>query len=228
MISIAIVEDHLVLVEALELLLSSEGDISIAGSADNFADGQEMLQHIRPDVLLLDVGLPDGNGLDLIPIVQAKTPETKIIILSCLTDENTLIRAIDGGVTGFISKGSPLAKLMSTIRKVAKGEIVLPSSLLFGLLKRYPRDKAVVSVEEQLWERLTPRRTGSPCSPGAWQIRRGHRQFSAHCPINRQNACQKLDVEARGPFTPGGGGFRLEIWIDRSHQLTILKSTSFE
>jgi DNA-binding NarL/FixJ family response regulator len=90
-------------------------------------------------------------------VVQAKTPETKIIVLSCLTDENTLIRAIDSGVTGFISKGSPLSKLMSTIRKVAQGEIVLPSSLLFGLLRRYPRDKAVVSMEEQLWERLTPR-----------------------------------------------------------------------
>jgi DNA-binding NarL/FixJ family response regulator len=157
MISIAIVEDHLVLVEALELLLSSEGDISLAGSADNFSDGRELLQRIKPDVLLLDVGLPDGNGLDLIPVVQAHTPATKIIVLSCLTDENTLIRAIDGGVTGFISKGSSLSKLMSTIRKAAQGEIVLPSSLLFGLLKRYPRDKAVVSVEEQLWERLTPR-----------------------------------------------------------------------
>ena len=157
MISIAIVEDHLVLVEALELLLSSEGDISIAGCADNFSDGKEMLQCIKPDVLILDVGLPDGNGLDLIPIVKANIPDTKIIILSCMTDETTLIRAIDGGVTGFISKGSSLSKLLSTIRKVAQGEIVLPSSLLFGLLKRYPRDKAVVSVEEQLWERLTPR-----------------------------------------------------------------------
>ena len=157
MISIAIVEDHLVLVEALELLLSSEGDISIAGCADNFSDGQEMLRRIKPDVLILDVGLPDGNGLDLIPIVKANIPDTKIIILSCMTDETTLIRAIDGGVTGFISKGSSLSKLLSTIRKVAQGEIVLPSSLLFGLLKRYPRDKAVVSVEEQLWERLTPR-----------------------------------------------------------------------
>jgi DNA-binding NarL/FixJ family response regulator len=56
MISIAIIEDHLVLVEALELLLSSEGDFSIAGSADNLSNGREMLQHIRPDVLLLDVG----------------------------------------------------------------------------------------------------------------------------------------------------------------------------
>jgi DNA-binding NarL/FixJ family response regulator len=157
MISIAIVEDHLVLVEALELLLNSEGDISIAGTADNFSEGREMLQHTRPDVLLLDVGLPDGNGLDLIPVVQAKSPETKIIVLTCLTDETTLIRAIDGGVTGFVSKGSSLTKLLSTIRKVAKGEIVLPSSLLFGLVKRYSRDKAVISVEEQLWERLTPR-----------------------------------------------------------------------
>jgi DNA-binding NarL/FixJ family response regulator len=157
MISIAIVEDHLVLVEALELLLSSEEDISIAGCADNFSDGKEMLQRIKPDVLILDVGLPDGNGLDLIPIVKANIPDTKIIVLSCLTDETTLIRVIDGGVTGFISKGSSLSKLLSTIRKVAQGEIVLPSSLLFGLLKRYPRGKAVVSVEEQLWERLTPR-----------------------------------------------------------------------
>jgi DNA-binding NarL/FixJ family response regulator len=157
MISIAIIEDHLVLVEALELLLSSERDISVAGCADNFSDGKELLQRIKPDVLILDVGLPDGNGLDLIPIVKANIPDTKIIVLSCLTDETTLIRAIDGGVTGFISKGSSLSKLLSTIRKVAQGEIVLPSSLLFGLLKRYPRGRAVVSVEEQLWERLTPR-----------------------------------------------------------------------
>ncbi len=145
------------MVEALELLLSSEKDISVAGWADSFSEGKELLQRIKPDVLILDVGLPDGNGLDLIPIVKANIPDTKIIVLSCLTDETTLIRAIDGGVTGFISKGSSLSKLLSTIRKVAQGEIVLPSSLLFGLLKRYPRGKAVVSVEEQLWERLTPR-----------------------------------------------------------------------
>jgi DNA-binding NarL/FixJ family response regulator len=157
MISIAIVEDHLVLVEALELLLNSEGDIRIAGCADNFSEGREMLQTVKPDVLILDVGLPDGNGLDLIPIVKSCTPNTKIIILSCLTDENTLIRAIDSGITGFISKGSSLSKLLSTIRKVAQGEIVLPSSLLYGLLKRYPRDKAVVSADEQIWEHLTPR-----------------------------------------------------------------------
>ena len=157
MISIAIVEDHLVLVEALELLLNSEGDIRIAGCADNFSEGKEMLQHIKPDVLILDVGLPDGNGLDLIPTAKSCSPNTKIIILSCLTDENTLIRAVDSGITGFISKGSSLSKLLSTIRKVAQGEIVLPSSLLFGLLKRYPRDKAVINADEQLWERLTPR-----------------------------------------------------------------------
>ena len=110
-----------------------------------------------PDVLLLDVGLPDGNGLDLIPDVKKLSPETQIVVLTRYSDESTLMRAIDSGVSGFLPKGCTLPELISAIRKAANGEIIMPPSLLVGLLKRIPRDKAVITEDDQVREHLTPR-----------------------------------------------------------------------
>jgi DNA-binding NarL/FixJ family response regulator len=105
----------------------------------------------------LDVGLPDGNGLDLIPEVNQISPDTNIVVLTSLSDEATLMRVIDSGISGFVSKNSELSELMETIRKAADGDIVMPTSLLVGLLMRLPRDKAAAYQEEKGWERLTMR-----------------------------------------------------------------------
>jgi DNA-binding NarL/FixJ family response regulator len=67
------------------------------------------------------------------------------------------MRVVDSGISGFVSKNSQLSDLLSTIRKAAEGEIVIPTSLLMGLLMRMPRDKAAAFREEKGWERLTLR-----------------------------------------------------------------------
>ena len=116
-----------------------------------------LVREKTPDVLLLDVGLPDGNGLDLVDYIKNISPLTQIVVLTSLTDEATLMRAIDCGVSGFISKSSPLTELLVAIRDAAQGEIVIPTSLLMGLLMRLPRDRAAAYREEKGWERLTVR-----------------------------------------------------------------------
>jgi DNA-binding NarL/FixJ family response regulator len=116
-----------------------------------------MMAENRPDVLLLDVDLPDGNGLEMIPDLIKKFPGLYIVVLTCLTDEYTLMKAIDMGVSGFLPKGSSLNELVTTIRKTAGGEIVMPPSLLVGLLKRLPRDRSVMPHRDNPWEHLTQR-----------------------------------------------------------------------
>jgi DNA-binding NarL/FixJ family response regulator len=157
MISVAIVEDHQILVDTFAMMMKNDPGIQLIGTANGVAEGRELLHRCSPDVLLLDVGLPDGNGLDLIPEVKRCCPETQIVVLTSMTDETTLMRAIEGGVSGFVSKSSSLNELLETIQQAAKGEIVMPTSLLMGLLMRMPRDKAATYREEKGWEHLTLR-----------------------------------------------------------------------
>jgi DNA-binding NarL/FixJ family response regulator len=157
MITVAMIEDHQILVDSLSLMLRYESDIDFLGSASSITNGHNLIKDTTPDVLLLDVGLPDGNGLDLVPEVNQVSPETNIVVLTSLSDEATLMRVIDSGISGFVSKNSELSELMETIRKAADGEIVMPTSLLVGLLMRLPRDKAAAYQEEKGWERLTMR-----------------------------------------------------------------------
>lgn len=157
MIRVAIIEDHQILVDSLGLMLRYEQDMEFLGAASSLSDGQILVENCSPDVLLLDVGLPDGNGLDMIPQVNTASPDTHIIVLTSLSDEATLMRVVDSGISGFVSKDSQLSDLLETIRKAADGEIVMPTSLLMGLLMRLPRDKAAAYKDERGWERLTIR-----------------------------------------------------------------------
>ena len=157
MITISMVEDHQILVDSLSLMLRYEPDIEFLGSADSIETGRSLIKDTTPDVLLLDVGLPDGSGLDLIPDVKQISPDTNIVVLTSLKDETTLMRVVDSGISGFVSKDSQLSDLLITIRKAAEGEIVMPTSLLVGLLMRMPRDKAAAYQDDRGWERLTTR-----------------------------------------------------------------------
>jgi len=157
MIKVAIIEDHQILVDALELMLQRNPEFTFVGAAPTVAEGFELIRHTHPDVMLLDIHLPDGNGYDLVPKVFETSPKTHVVVLTSYTDEETIMRAVDIGVSGFLPKSSSLSEFFTTIRKAAEGEIVMPPHLLIGLLKRVPRDRAVVSRKDSLWERLTPR-----------------------------------------------------------------------
>lgn len=157
MLTLAIIEDHQVLVDSLSLMLHQEKDIKILGTADSLLKGRELIYKVKPNVLLLDVVLPDGNGLELLPEVRAVSPETQVVVLTSLSDEATLMRAIENGVSAFVSKSSSFAQLIAAIRQAAQGEIIMPASLLMGLIQRMPRDKSATYRQVKGWERLTHR-----------------------------------------------------------------------
>jgi len=133
-ITIGIVDDHQVLVEALRMVIQNEPDLRVTGEAGTCAGCLELVKRTRPDILLLDVALPDGNGLSLVPQINQISPETHILVLTSLSDEATLLQAVDLGVSGFVSKNRRLSEVLGAIRQAAAGEIAISVSLLLGLL----------------------------------------------------------------------------------------------
>ncbi len=139
LVTVGIVDDHQVLVEAMKQVIHGEAGLQVVGEAGTCAECLSLVQHAHPDVLLLDVNMPDGDGLSLVPRINLLSPDTAILILTTFSDEATLLRAIDLGVSGFVSKNRHLSEVLSAIRQVAGGEIAIPASLLLGLLGRKPK-----------------------------------------------------------------------------------------
>jgi DNA-binding NarL/FixJ family response regulator len=133
-IRIAIVDDHQMLVEALGLVIEREPDLTMVGSVNTRGAALDLVRQTCPDILLLDVALPDGDGLSLVPELQAACPRMQILVLTSLADESTLLRAVEVGVGGFVGKHRPVSEVFAAIRQAAEGEIVMPSNLLIGLL----------------------------------------------------------------------------------------------
>lgn len=155
-ISIFLVDDHRLLTDALTVIIQSERDLKVVGAADTCAAACESLSRTCPDVLLLDVALPDGDGLSLIPEFNRLCPGIHILVLTSFSDEKTLMRAIETGVNGFVSKERPLSEVITAIRRAAEGEIVMPTSLLLGVLVRMRRIRTPPAAQPRV-ESLTPR-----------------------------------------------------------------------
>lgn len=136
LIQVAVVDDHLVLVDALRTIIQTQRDMTVIGTAGNCADALKLLGKVSPQVLLLDVMLPDGDGIGLVPQIKQIRPDTNILILTSLSDEASLIRAMQAGVSGYMAKNINLTEVLKGIRQAASGEIAVPTSLLLGLLSR--------------------------------------------------------------------------------------------
>jgi DNA-binding NarL/FixJ family response regulator len=155
-ITIGIVDDHPVFTEALALVFGKEPTLQVVGVADTCAGARDLVERTRPNVLLLDVSLPDGDGLNLVPELKRLCPETHILVLTSYTEEKTLLRAIETGVIGFVGKNRTTGELFAAIRRAAEGEITMPTGLLLGLLARTRREHTH-DLAKLRGESLTPR-----------------------------------------------------------------------
>jgi len=156
-ITIAIIEDHQILVDALELMLERDQEFSFVGAACTLRGGLELIQRTTPDVLLLDIHLPDGNGYELVPRVVDTSPNTHVVVLTSHTDEDTILRAVELGVSGFLPKTASLKEFLHAIRRAAEGEMIMPPSLLIGLLRRTRHEYSATAANLPTQDVLTRR-----------------------------------------------------------------------
>ena len=122
LIRVAIVEDHKVVAEGFERLINDSDNIRVIGKAFSVSGCLELLEVAQPDVLLLDVSLPDGNGIQLCPKIKEKYPQVRILMLTSYNELFTITRALDAGADGYVLKNCMSEELLEGIRTVASGE----------------------------------------------------------------------------------------------------------
>ena len=121
MIRLVIADDHTIVREGLKQLLSAADDLQVIAEA---CDGQEVLQRVREldfDVLLLDLSMPGRNGMELIKQVHVEKPKLRVLVLTMHEEQQYAVRAIKSGASGYLTKESASAQLLTAIRKVAAG-----------------------------------------------------------------------------------------------------------
>lgn len=132
---VAIVEDDAILREELARVVSDADGMDVAGLAETLSAGRALLAS-NPDVLLIDLALPDGNGVDLIRQARAEHPEIKIIVVSIFGDARSVVRAIEAGADGYLLKGADPREAEAAIRSVLDGGAPISPTVASHILAR--------------------------------------------------------------------------------------------
>ena len=138
-IRILVVDDHPVVLDGLIAMLSTQNDFEVVGKAANGANAIHMYNALLPDVLLLDLEMPDMDGVSVLKELIARDPSTRVIVFTAFDTDERILSAIQAGAQGYLLKGTPRAELFNAIRVVNRGESLLEpvvTSRLLGHIQR--------------------------------------------------------------------------------------------
>ena len=133
-IRLLLVDDHTVLRSGLKALLGSQSDLEVVGEAGTGHDAVQFARALHPDVVLLDITLPDMSGLDVAVRIKRDCPGVRILILTMHEDERYLHPALKAGASGYIIKRAADSEVVTAIRAVARGEMAIHSSMTKALV----------------------------------------------------------------------------------------------
>ena len=137
MIRLLLVDDHEVVRSGLRMLLENEDDVDIVGEAGTAEDAIESVRELSPDVVLMDIGLPDRSGIEAAGEIKQISPETSIVALTIHEDEEYFFKMLEAGASGYVPKRAAPNELLTAIRTAASGEVYLYPSLAKLLVKDY-------------------------------------------------------------------------------------------
>ena len=124
-ITVFVVDDHELVRRGLIDLIDAEEDLAVVGQAGTVSAALEEIKKERPDVAVLDVRLPDGNGIELCREIRSFYPDTRVLMLTSFSDDEALLGAVMGGASGYVIKDIKSLDLLDAIRRVAGGELLL-------------------------------------------------------------------------------------------------------
>ena len=151
-IRVLIADDHAIVREGLKQILAETGDIVVAGEAETGGEAIKVARKKPADVLLLDISLPDRNGIDVLKQLKKEFPELAVLMLSMHREDQYAIRALKAGAAGYMNKQSAPAELVEALRQVAAGRKYISATLAQELANQVGDDH-----EAQLHESLSDR-----------------------------------------------------------------------
>ncbi len=135
MIRIVIAEDHQVVREGLKMFLDIQPDIEVVGEATNGKEAVTLVREKKPDVLLLDLIMPEMDGLEVLRIVNKEMPDVAVLVLTSALDDRMVIPAVRAGAAGYVLKTVSSSELIEAVRNVAEGKPVLHPEITRMLMR---------------------------------------------------------------------------------------------
>lgn len=194
-ISIVLADDHAVVRGALKALLAGQLDFAVVGEAADIASARAAVLEHRPRVLVLDVNMPDGLGVDAVAGLREEAPGTEIVLLTMERDMTLARSAIDSGARGYLFKDAAHLELIEAVRHAAEGREYLPAAIAAGLRNEGKADQGVLTPRET--EVLGLMALGHTNREIAGQLSLSVRTVETH----RSHIQQKLGLSSRSDLT---------------------------
>jgi DNA-binding NarL/FixJ family response regulator len=137
MIRILVADDHAIVRDGLRLLLNAETDLQVIAEAANGREAVQMNKELKPDLVIMDIGMPELNGIDATERIRTHSPNTQVIILSMYSTGEHIVRALKGGALGYLLKASAGSELVRAVRMVAAKHRYLSLEVSDTLVNRY-------------------------------------------------------------------------------------------
>ncbi|MFF4774843.1 response regulator [Microtetraspora fusca] len=155
MVRLMIVDDHPVVRQGLRGMLESDPGVDVVGEAGSGDEAVVRSRELRPDVILMDLRMPSGDGVDATRRILAERPESRVIVLTTYETDQDIVRAVEAGAAGYLLKDISRADLLAAVASAVRGETVLAPSVATKLVTRMrapvaeslsPREAQVLSL----------------------------------------------------------------------------------
>ncbi len=208
---VLLVDDHEIVRRGLKTVLQERSDIVAIGEAGTVKAGVEETMRLQPDIVIMDLRLPDGSGVEACREIRSQSPDTKVIILTSYADEDALFAAIRAGAAGYVLKDLDPSRLQEAIATVGRGGSLLDPNMATTVLERvrkgavqHPADDAFASLSPQedrilkfIGEGLTNREIAEQLSLSEKTIKNYVSQIYSKLHIERRSQAATIATERR-------------------------------
>ncbi len=140
-VRVLIADEHSLFREAMRTVLNSEADLRVIADAADGNDAVALAERTHPDVALVSADLPSGDGIRVTQGIRELVPDCRVLILTQTEDPGMLLKALEAGASGYLTKACPLAQFIDSTREIHRGEVVVPPRMLGGLLAQLIRNR---------------------------------------------------------------------------------------
>ncbi|HXF68774.1 MAG TPA: response regulator transcription factor [Thermoflexus sp.] len=152
---VLVVDDHEVVRLGLRLLLQNRPEFELVGEAETGAQAIALAERLRPDLVILDVRLPDRDGLEICQEITQRFPDTQVLILTAYPSEEFIVRAIEAGASGYVLKRAGSRELIQALEALARGEAILDPAVTRKVLEQFRQRSRAAQADA--FKDLTPR-----------------------------------------------------------------------
>jgi NarL family two-component system response regulator LiaR len=157
MLKLLLVDDHIVFREGIGALLNMEDDMQVVGEASRGEEALRLAAELQPDVILLDIAMPDMDGVEICQRLKRSLPNAAVLVLSAFDTEEAVTAALTAGASGYVVKTISHQRLVEGIRAIARGEMLLSPTVAARVVQQLARTRQEKEREADALQALTPR-----------------------------------------------------------------------